>query len=221
MEDGRQFKKRYVFVSLTFLLLSVTIFLLPAKYDMTQKQARELLIDATDATRYISSDDLAWILMNKKPGYLIIDVRIKEDFENYTLAGAVNIPFEDVLKKDEKGNFLNEDILSNENIKKVFISNGGIYSSQIRLLLRRLNYKNIYVLEGGLNKWFQTIIKPVKPEPNSPSSELELYNRRLAASIFFGGTKTEISVTPASNGASSASSVVKKDKPKKKGGGGC
>ena len=49
-----------------------------------------------------------------------------------------------------------------------------------------MGYKNLNVLKGGINTWFNTIINPKVPTENMASSEFELYTFRKAASMYFG-----------------------------------
>ena len=46
--------------------------------------------------------------------------------------------------------------------------------------------KNLNVLKGGVNTWFNTIINPKKPTENMASNEFDLYSFRKAASMYFG-----------------------------------
>ena len=68
----------------------------------------------------------------------------------------------------------------------VLFSNDNFYADQAWILCNRLDYKNLHVLEGGVNKWYNTIINPLKPTENMPTEAFELYTFRKAASMYFG-----------------------------------
>jgi hypothetical protein len=42
-------------------------------------------------------------------------------------------------------------------------------------------------MSGGLNRWVETILKPMPPEQTAPSEEFALYDFRKGASMYFGG----------------------------------
>ena len=62
----------------------------------------------------------------------------------------------------------------------------------------RLGYKNLYVLKGGLNEWFNTIINPKLPKETDSQKDFELYSFRKAAGMYFGVgvSKTETEKKP-------------------------
>ena len=101
----------------------------------------------------------------------------------------------------------------------VFYSTGTLYSHQAWMILRQLGYENNYVLQGGLNYWFDTIMNPQAPRASSPDEEIARYEFAKGASGFFGGG----SVTPKeADTESKASKPPIKRKPKKKApAGGC
>ncbi len=196
MEEVKQSKKRYILVSVIFILLALLLFLLPEKYDLKQKQVWELLRELNSNTRFVTTDYVAQKIINKEPAYKLIDVRNENDFKTFSLPGAINIPIKNILDKDKKGKYKYEDILKNdENTINIFYSNGTIYANQTLLILSRMNYKNNYVMKGGLNKWFETIINPRKPQKTAAESKHILYRNRKAYSIFFtgGGVQSETS----------------------------
>jgi hypothetical protein len=56
-----------------------------------------------------------------------------------------------------------------------------------------MGYGSLYVMKGGLNCWMTTIIKPESPDESASKEDLELYDFRKGASMYFTGA--EISVT--------------------------
>jgi 3-mercaptopyruvate sulfurtransferase SseA len=59
-------------------------------------------------------------------------------------------------------------------------------SDQAWIIMRRSGCKNMKVLEGGLNKFFLTLMDPPKPTETDPSEVFEKYSFRKAAGIYFG-----------------------------------
>lgn len=171
---------RYKILALVFIVLAGGLVLLP-KYEKHEGIKPEKLLGyAISPERYISSDELAHKIINQDPSFLLIDVRDKESYTKYSLPGSINIPLEKLLEEDSEV-YLNQD-----EFDVILFSNDNFYSDQAWLLCNRLEYKNLRVLEGGINTWFDTVIKPIKPTENQPASEFELYSFRKAASMYFG-----------------------------------
>ncbi len=215
MSDTRIIKKRYIFMAFVFVGLALLLVLLPEKQISKQIKPEKLLQEINDNTRYFSTDDVAAKIIESDLFIQPIDVRTPEEFKKFHLKRAINIPLDSILNKDEKGNFEYANILNQEVKSNVLYSNGTIYSNQAWLLLRRLNFKNNYVMEGGLNKWIETIIRPQKPPVTASQNELDKYSFRKAASMFFGGG----SVNVASSESSAPAPIIKKKAMKEEEGG--
>ena len=171
---------RYKVLAIVFIALAGGLVLLPKFEKHEGIKPEKLLSNAISSERYISSDELAHKIINQDPSFLLIDVRDEEIFSKYSLPNSINIPLENLLDEDSEG-FLNQD-----EFDVILFSNDNFYSDQAWLLCNRLEYKNMRVLDGGINTWFTTVINPVKPTENQPSSDFELYSFRKAASMYFG-----------------------------------
>jgi len=180
-------------MALVLVILAGGPLLLPEKYVSSELNPENLLKEISDDTRYISSDDVAHFIIIKDPSFLLIDVRDSASFKNFKLPGAINIPLENLLDKDEEGDYKWEGFLNQETRKNIFYSNGTIYAHQAWMLTKRLNYNNNYVMKGGLNKWIETIIQVPRPKLNASDQEMAIYSFRKAASMFFGGGGTAVS----------------------------
>jgi rhodanese-related sulfurtransferase len=170
----------------------------------------DMLADVNTRTQYITPEDVADMIVKKDPSLKLIDVRNPDEFEKFSLPGSVNIPLSDLLS-DQYSDILNQDIKTN-----VFYSNGTLEANEAWMITRQLGYKNNFVLEGGLNYWFDAIMNPQKPASTSSDEELAKYDFRMSAGQALGGggvVKAESS--PASK------PVVKTAGKKKKAAGGC
>jgi len=174
--------------------------------------AGQLLEEITSRTQFITPDVVADMLISKDPSIRLIDVRAQDEFEKFSLPGAINIPISDILS-DEWTDILNQDIKMN-----IFYSNGTVTANEAWLITRQLGYLNNWVLEGGLNYWFDNILNPQAPGSTSPSEEFAKYDFRKSASMALGGG----GVAPAEGSAPPASmpAVIPKAA-KKKVAGGC
>jgi len=174
--------------------------------------AEELLGEVNTRTQFITPDVVADMLVKKDPSLMLIDVRSQEEFEKFSLPGAINIPITDLLA-EKYTEILNQDLKMN-----VFYSNSTVTSNEAWLITRQLGYKNNYVLEGGLNYWYDAIINPTKPSSVNSDEELAKYDFRRSAGQALGGGGASISVTES---GSSGKPAVKPVAKKKKAAGGC
>jgi sulfur-carrier protein adenylyltransferase/sulfurtransferase len=175
--------------------------------------ADELLSEANTRTQYITPDVVADMIVKKDPSLRLIDVRSQDEFEKFSLPGAINIPAADLLS-DQYTDILNQDIKMN-----IFYSNGTVAANEVWMITRQLGYSNNYVLEGGLNYWFDNILNPQKPSSTSPNEEFAKYDfHKSAAMALGGGGAVQVSETKSSSASMPA---VKSTGKKKKAAGGC
>lgn len=177
-------KRNYVILTAVMALLAFgTIFIAKDK-EPKQINPQQLLSEIVQPTRYVTTDQVAKMIISKDPSLLLLDVRDAESFNKYSLPNAVSFPVEKMMDPDFQGN------LGIPGTKAVFFSNDDIKADQAWVLAKRLGYKSIYVLKGGLNTWIETIIKPVEPSGVEPYSAFETYTFRKGAQQFFTGSKT-------------------------------
>jgi sulfur-carrier protein adenylyltransferase/sulfurtransferase len=175
--------------------------------------AEQMLAEANTRTQFITPEVVADMIVKKDPTLRLIDVRSQDEFEKFSLPGAINIPVSDLLS-DAYTDVLNQDVKMN-----ILYSNGSIVANEAWMITRQLGYKNNYVLEGGLNFWFETIMNPLKPVTTSPDEEFARYDFRMSAGQALGGGSGTVQ---AKHSAPSTSKPVIQGLPKKKkAAGGC
>ncbi len=171
---------RYMALAGILVILAGGLVLLP-KYEKHEGVKPELLLsNVISPERYITTDYLADKLISQDPSYLLIDVRDEESYNTYTLQNAISIPLAKLLDEDSEM-YLNQD-----QFNIVLFSNDNFYADQAWILCNRLDYKNLHVLKGGINEWYNTIINPIKPTEDMPATAFELFTFRKAASMYFG-----------------------------------
>lgn len=175
--------------------------------------ADELLSEVNTRTQYISPETVADMLINKDPSLQLIDVRGKDEFEKFSLPGSVNVPLADLLS-DEYTDILNQEVRMN-----VFYSNSTLNANEAWMITRQLGYGNNYVLEGGLNYWFETIMNPQKPSLSSSEEESAKYDFRNSAGQALGGGS--VVQTEQNLPGTQVKPVIKAAPKKKKAAGGC
>jgi len=175
--------------------------------------ADQLLAEVNTRTQYITPDAVADMIVKKDPSLRLIDVRSQEEFEKFSLPGAVNIPVNDLLS-DKYTDILNQDVKMN-----VFYSNGSLVANEAWMITRQLGYINNYVLEGGLNYWFDAIMNPQKPSTVNSDEEFAKYDFRKSAGAALGGGGVVASTSEQTS--ASPKPAIKPAAKKKKAAGGC
>jgi rhodanese-related sulfurtransferase len=173
--------RRYIILSGLLILLGAGLLLMPKKSDVKEISPEQLLLAIDDPSRFLSTDLITDRIIKKDPSLMIVDLRNPEEFQKFSLPGAVNLPFS-ILTKDESMALLKQD-----GKDKVFISNDDVLADQVWQICKRLKIKDIFVMKGGINYWFNTIIRDNPPAENADSKALDLYTFRKAARMYFLG----------------------------------
>ncbi|MAX27774.1 MAG: hypothetical protein CMJ19_25040 [Phycisphaeraceae bacterium] len=178
--------------SIIVLALGLTAAILPNKRnDSFTLNEEELLQEMLLGKNYVSTDELADLLISGDPSIQIIDVRPAEEFKD-PIRGAINIPI-DSLFSDTYGYLFDQLVMKN-----IIYSENDQLATQVWMITKQLGYKNNYLLKGGLNAWESTILDPETPSQSASVSEWDIYRRRMAARQYFTGAKAlpKVDVTP-------------------------
>lgn len=97
------------------------------------------------------SMDEAKTLMEKKEGYILLDVRTKGEYESGYIPGAINIPLSDIDEKIIS-------FLPDKSQMILVYCRSGNRSREASDKLSKLGYTNILEI-GGINAWKGEIVK--------------------------------------------------------------
>ncbi len=167
------------------LLLGLLLALSPAGQRTTLKSSpKDIALAIISRSDHVTAEEVADWLINKRPDILLVDLRTSEEYQQYHIPGAINIPL---------AKLFDEEYLYQLDPDKIIVlySNGGTHAAQAWVLLRQLGIES-YVLLGGLNYWVQAILNPQPPDDLVADEEILLYEFRKAASQFFTGGKAQI-----------------------------
>ncbi|WP_319592380.1 rhodanese-like domain-containing protein [uncultured Draconibacterium sp.] len=176
--------RNYIFLTILMLVLAVGTLFLAGDDEPKQIAPEELLQEIIQPTRYVTTDQVAKMIIQGDPSLLMVDVRSADEYEEYALPGSLNVPLEELTNDGNLSYF------GVPGIKVVFISNDDIRADQTWVLTKRLGINGTYVMKGGLNGWMETIIDPTQPSADAPSVDQELYTFRKGAQIYFTGTES-------------------------------
>ncbi len=162
----------------SLILLGAMLALSPAGTRKASTVSPQALVEAiTNESDHIAAEELAKWLIDKKPDLLIVDMRSAEEFAQYHIPGAVNIPFNKLFEPET------QETLSND-ITIVLYSNGGTHAAQAWVLLKQMGIDS-FVLLGGLNYWIEAILNPKAPNDLVADAEILKYQFQKSASGYF------------------------------------
>jgi len=177
--------KNYIFLMSLLILLAAGLLILPVENNSKELDPESLMWDIVQPTRYLTTDEVAKMIIEHDPLLMLVDVRNEDEYQAFSLSNALNIPLDSFAIPYVKNTLTVED----ENI--VFYSNDDLKADQAWVLGKRMGLNNIYVMKGGLNCWIQTIIQPQAPDQNASTAEFDLYTFRKGASMFFTGSEIQ------------------------------
>jgi len=139
----------------------------------------ELLSRSASDENFLSVDQVARYLNNEDSTIQLIDLRSAEQFKECNIPGSINIPYPEILEPKWEGT------IHQKSIKTIFYSNGDQTSSYAWTIATGLGYKNMYILKGGLNEWFKTVmLSKFSGENITPTENARFENRLNARKAF-------------------------------------
>jgi rhodanese-related sulfurtransferase len=206
--------RRYTILAILVIVAAFGLLILPEKSGSNETDPSKMLISVNDHARFLSTDLITERIIEADPTLQLIDVRPASEFRVFALPGAVNIPIDSLLSPQWK------DKVSEKARDKVFYSNGSIESDLAWQICTRMQIPRVFVMEGGLNRWYETIIKGVEPSETASAKDLDLYSFRLAARQYFIGSETSKEEPSKASSPKEKVNVVKQA-PAPAAGGGC
>lgn len=170
-------------------LISVGIILallpLSASRSFTVKP-HKLLTEILDNSTYFTVDQVARFVVSEDSSVQIIDVRTPEEFNSANIPGSINLPYDKLLDADPAT------ILNNGKSKNIFYSNGDMNSNYALTITRGLNLNNTFVMKGGMNEWYKTVMNSSFTGERISARENALFEARTRARSMF----TELNSMP-------------------------
>ena len=140
-----------------------------------------MLAEIESAKDHMEPEEMADRLTRGEPGLLVVDIRPAEEYADFHIRGAVNIPMADL-----------PEVLSGSKNKGIIVlySNGMTHPAQARDALFRLGFTNVYMLTDGLVGFVDRILKPasLRAEPLSAEQTARINSWRR---YFIGAEKPQ------------------------------
>ena len=139
----------------------------------------ELLSKSVSDDIYFSVDQVARFVSNEDSTFQLIDVRNAEQFKAFNIPGSINIPFNDFSNPKW------EVYLNQKGMKNIYYANGDQTASYAWTISTGLGYGNNFIMKGGLNEWYKTVMLSQFEGENITPRENALFENRFNARKIF------------------------------------
>ena len=204
-------ERKYTILTILLIVMALGLVILPKKKEQKEIDPKVLLSSIVEKSRYLSVDVVTHRIIENDPTLMIIDLRPADQFKTFALPGAVNISPDSLLSKSTL------ELLNQSAKDKVLYGNSDLISEKAWLIATRNSMNRVYVMKGGLNEWYKTIIEEKPVNSAASSTELDLVSFRNAARQFFVGSEE----TATTSEMSKEKVQVIRKAPKASSGGGC
>jgi len=206
-------ERKYTILAILLIILALGLVILPRANEQKETNPKVLLSAIAEKSRYLTVDQVTHRIIENDPTLLLIDLRAADQFKTFALPGSLNITTDSLLSQ------ANIELFSQPGKDKVLYANSDLTSEKAWLLCTRFSLSRIYIMKGGMNEWFNTIVKEKVVSGTPSSADLDLLSFRKAARQFFIGSGETVNATV--NPIISEKIQVIRKEPKAASGGGC
>lgn len=136
---------------------------------------KDLALSTVNNSDKIEVLELADWIIKGKSDYTLVDLREENEFTEYFIPSAANIPLE-ILP--EAG------LLRNQKI--ILYADDNLKAAQAWFILKSKDYKGVYILDGGLEEWKDEILFPAL-SIDATAEQIAEFEKIKVVSLFFGG----------------------------------
>jgi 3-mercaptopyruvate sulfurtransferase SseA len=139
----------------------------------------DLLSEMSEEGTSFTVDQVARFVVSEDSTVRIIDLRSPEEFNSFSIPGSVNVPYDQFTDTDPRTFFGSGDV------RNILYSNGDLYSNYALVIAKGMNFRNVYVMKGGLNEWFETVMNSSFTGERITPRENALFETRSRAKRLF------------------------------------
>ena len=144
-----------------------------------QLNTSELIAKSGSAAFNLSVDQVARMVNNEDSTIQLIDLRQADEFKVCNIPGSINVPFDELINPEW------EATIHQKAIKTIFYGNGDQTAAYAWTITTGLGYKNMYIMKGGLNEWFKTVmLSNFSGERITPAENVRFETRLNARKAF-------------------------------------
>lgn len=164
-------------VGILAIILGFIAIFAASPYDRTSTRIniKSIALSSIEEENIIAPEFLADWIIQAKLDFRLIDLRIPEKYNTYNIPGSENVPVYEIL---------NVDLSRNE--KFLLYSDDEKLSAQAWFLLKADDYKNVYLLKGGMEGWKTNVLFPSLISGATPE-QIQAFEKMKEVSKYFEG----------------------------------
>ena len=165
-------------IKYSLLLVGIGVIIAFLPFNATKSfrlKSDELLATAVSEEGYFTVDQVAMMVNREDSTLQLIDLRTADQFREFNIPGSINIPYIELLSPVWEGT------LNQKEVKKIFYGNTEQTANYAWTLATGLGYKNCFIMKGGLNEWFSTVMFSRFEGEQITAAENALFENRFAA----------------------------------------
>jgi rhodanese-related sulfurtransferase len=167
-------------LSVALVLIGIILAILPLRTTRTLAGSPEdVLLQSFNENSEFSVDQVARMLVSEDSTLQLIDIRPANEFREFSIPGAINIPYTELIGRDP------ETYLLKGNAKNIFYSNGSLNAGYALILAGGLGYDNCAIIKGGMNEWINTVLNTRFSGDVITARENALFETRKRATRLF------------------------------------
>lgn len=168
--------KNSIIVATPVLIVFIVI-VTPTKTELMDARIDEKIAAGECNPKMMNPDKLAYELMNQYYKYNVIDVRSPEEYKEFHIPTAVNIPLDDLHKKENLGLVL-------QNIKVNVFYGANIHQSQRACMISKYFGKSDnFALSFTADEFNKQYFLMAEFNPDASKTEVDLYKFRKEAGV--------------------------------------
>ncbi len=169
--------KLYAGLALIAVIIGISAFAMPERQTAIMKNAENKEKVEKINPPVMTSDELAYRIIDKEKNLQIFDFRSPEAFNEMSLPGSVNYKPEDIFGKD-----ISRVLLQKHKIN-VIIADDEDTERKIAYIMDEAGYSNIRILKGGMRNFIEEIINFKKPSVINSRQEEDTFRFREKAAV--------------------------------------
>ena len=170
------FTPYYAGLTVIGLIMAISPFLLTDRRESLLNEANDQTLSSKQDIKKITSDELAFRLMQNDDKLQILDFRKNEDFTKFSLPKSTHFTFENFFDKDAIK------LLQLKHKINILISEDENQSLKMAYVAKELGYDNVRILEGGMTNFRKIILDKNTIESEKAQLNADTYDFRLRAS---------------------------------------
>ncbi len=172
-----KFTPYYVSLGAIGLLIAVSAFVFTDRKESLLDKVKDTEFVNNYKLNYITSDELAFRIIDNDKKIQIIDFRSTDEFKKFNLPKSTLFTVDNLFEKEPN------QVLTLRHKSKIIIADDELSAKKIAVIASELGFKNLRVLVGGLSDFKNNIIEFKAPSVVNNKQETDTYRFRTKASI--------------------------------------